>query len=106
MKKTLAVFAVSAGVMFAAGQTFTGTITDNMCDKSDHADMKMGTDEKCVTECIKSMGGKYVLYDGSKTYELSDQKTPAQFAAKRVTVTGTLDAKTNTIKVDSIAAAK
>jgi len=106
MKKTLAVFAVSAGVMFGAGQTFTGTITDNMCDKSDHAEMKMGTDEKCVTECIKSMGGKYVLYDGSKTYALSDQKAPAKFAAKKVTVTGTLDAKTNTIKVDSIAAAK
>lgn len=105
MKKTLAVFAASAALMFGA-QTFTGVITDDMCDKADHADMKMGTDEKCVTECIKTMGGKYVLYDGSKSYKLSDQKAPAKFAAKKVTVTGTLDAKTNTIKVDSIAAAK
>jgi hypothetical protein len=31
---------------------------------------------------------------------------PAKFAAKKVTVTGSLDAKTNTIKVDSIVAAK
>ena len=105
MKKTLVIFAASAALMFGA-QTFTGTITDDMCTKADHKDMKMGSDDKCVTECIKSMGGKYVLYDGSKSYELSDQKTPAKFAAKKVTVTGTLDAKTNTIKVDSIAAAK
>jgi hypothetical protein len=106
MKKTLLIFAASAALMFGAGQTFTGTITDDMCDKADHKDMKMGPDEKCVTECIKSMGGKYVLYDGAKTYALSDQKTPAKFAAKKVTVTGTLDAKSNTIKVDSIVAAK
>jgi hypothetical protein len=105
MKKTLAIFAASAALMFGA-QTFTGTITDDMCAKADHADMKMGSDEKCVTECIKTMAGKYVLYDGTKTYALSDQKTPAKFAAKKVTVTGALDAKTNTIKVDSIVAAK
>jgi hypothetical protein len=104
MKKTMLIFAASTALMFGA-QTFTGTITDDMCSKADHQDMKMGSDEKCVTECIKTMGGKYVLYDGSKTYNLSDQKTPAKFAAKKVTVTGTLDPKTNTIKVDSIAAA-
>ena len=39
---------------FAAGpQTFTGLITDNMCDNGDHKDMKMGTDPKCVIECVK-----------------------------------------------------
>jgi len=106
MKKTLLIFAASAGLLCGASQTFTGTITDDMCEKADHKDMKMGPDEKCVTECIKSMGGKYMLYDGSKTYALSDQKAPAKFAAKKVTVTGTLDAKSNTIKVESIAAAK
>ena len=41
-----------------------------------------------------------------EVYVLSDQKTPEKFAAKKVTVTGTLDAATKTIKVDSIAAAK
>ena len=106
MKKTLAVFAASAALMMGASQTFTGTITDDMCSKADHKDMKMGSDEKCVEECIKSMGGKYMLFDGTKAYALSDQKAPAKFAAKKVTVTGTLDAKTNTIKIDSIAAAK
>jgi hypothetical protein len=37
---------------------------------------------------------------------LSDQRTPEKFAAKKVIVTGTLDAKTKTIQVESITAAK
>jgi hypothetical protein len=107
MKKTIAISIASAALMFAADkQTFTGTITDNMCGDADHKAMKMGNDPKCVVECIKGMGGKYALYDGKTTYILSDQKTPAKFAAKKVTVTGTLDEKTKTITVASIAAAK
>ena len=105
MKTQIVIAIASAALMFAAGkQTFTGTITDSMCG-GDHKAMKMGTDEKCVTECVK-MGAKYALWDGKTAYELSDQKTPAKFAAKKVTVTGTLDEKTKTIKVDSIAPAK
>ena len=109
MKKQIAVVFASAALVFAAGpQTFTGTITDDMCDNGDHKDMKMGTDEKCVAECVKGMNGKYVLYDGKakKAYVLSDQKTPAKFAAKKVTVTGTLDDAGKNLQVDSIAAAK
>jgi len=68
--------------------------------------MNMGPDPKCVTECVKGMGGKYVLYDGKSAYILSDQKAPEKLAAQKVTVIGTLDAKTNTIQVDSIKAAK
>lgn len=108
MKKTIAVAITAAALMFAApaAQKFTGTITDDMCSKADHKDMHMGTDQKCVDECIKSMKGKYMLYDGKEAYTLSDQKGPAKFAAKKVTVTGTLDEKTKTIKVDKIEAAK
>jgi hypothetical protein len=46
------------------------------------------------------------LYDGKETYLLSDQKTPEKFAGKKVTVAGTLDAKSKTIQVTSIAAAR
>jgi hypothetical protein len=46
------------------------------------------------------------LYDGKEVYTLSDQQTPEKFAAQKVTVIGTLDAKTKTIQVDSITAAK
>ena len=109
MKKQLAVMFAAAAMAFAAGpQTFTGLITDNMCDTGDHKDMKMGTDPKCVVSCVKGMNGKYVLYDSKakKSYLLSDQKTPEKFAAKKVTVTGTLDDSGKNLKVDSIAAAK
>ena len=107
MKKQIALVFALAALGFGAGkQTFTGTITDDMCAKADHKDMKMGSDEKCVTECIKGMNGKYVLYDGRDAYKLSDQKAPARFAAKKVMVTGTLDEKTKTIAVEKIEPAK
>ncbi|MGA2771148.1 MAG: hypothetical protein ABSG26_10070 [Bryobacteraceae bacterium] len=107
MKKQIAITIAAAALMFAAPakQTFTGVITDSMCANADHKAMNMGADAKCVTECVKA-GAKYVLYDGKEAYTLSDQKTPEKFAAKKVTVTGTLDEKTKTIQVDSIAAAK
>ncbi len=106
MKKQIAIAVVSAalGLAAPAAQKFTGTITDDMCKNADHKSMNMGSDEKCVMECVKGMNGKYVLWDGKNTYALSDQKTPARFAAKKVVVTGTLDG--NTIKVDKIEAAK
>jgi len=107
MKKTTALVFAAAALTFAADQkTFTGVITDDMCADAKHADMKMGPDAKCVTECIKGMNGKYVLYDGKSSYKLSDQKAPAKFAAKKVTVTGTLDESSKTITVASITAAK
>jgi hypothetical protein len=92
----------------ASGQrTFTGTITDSMCDEGDHSRMRMGsTDGECTIACISAHGASYVLYDGKEAYTLSDQQTPEKFAGKKVTVTGSLDAKTMTIHVDSITAAK
>lgn len=107
MKKVFTVMLAAAGMMWAA--SFTGTITDNGdpdCAKGDHADMKMGNDAQCTIGCVKGHGAKYVLYDGKQTYVLSDQKTPQQYAAKKVVVTGTLDTKTKTIQVDSIAPAR
>jgi len=105
MKKTIATILASAALMWAAAdQTFTGTITDSMCG-ADHKAMNMGTDAKCVTECVK-MGSKYALYDGKNTYALSDQKAASWYVAKKVTVTGTLNERTRIIRVTSIAAVK
>ena len=88
-------------------QAFTGIVTDDMCAMGGHATMRMGpTDAECVKACIASHGASYVLLDGKDIYTLSDQQTPAKFAAQKVTVVGTLDAKTKTIKVQSIAPAK
>jgi len=100
----LAVAALSAA---PGKQTFTGLITDDMCGKAGHSHMRMGpTDAECTTACISAHGATYVLYDGKELYTLSDQRTPERFAAQRVRVTGTLDAKTRTIHVESIRAAK
>jgi len=64
------------------------------------------TDAECTIACNSAHGASYVLYDGKEVYTLSDQQTPEKFAGKKVTVTGTLDARTKTIQVDSIAAEK
>ncbi len=68
--------------------------------------MQMGpTDAECTVACINYHGALYVLYDGKQIYSLSDQHTPEKFAGQRVRVIGTLDDKTKTIHVESIAVA-
>ena len=106
MKSLIVMLLVSATLTAAQGkQKFTGTITDDMCAAGDHSRMRMGsTDAECTIACINSHGASYVLYDGKEAYTLSDQKTPEKFAGKKVNVTGTLDTKTKTIRVDSITA--
>ena len=88
-------------------QTFVGTITDDMCERADHSRMQMGpTDAECTRACVAQHGAAFVLFDGTNVYKLSDQKTPDKFAGQKVRVTGTVDAKTRTIRVESISAAK
>jgi hypothetical protein len=90
-----------------AQQTFTGIVTDEMCPTGSHAHMKMGaTDADCTRACIAAHGSRYVLYDGKRAYILSDQEAPEALAAQKARVTGTLDEKTMTIRVASIAAAR
>jgi hypothetical protein len=88
-------------------QKFTGVITDSMCALGDHSQMRMGpTDGECTIACVEAHGASYVLYDGKHAWTLSDQKAPEKFAGKKVTVTGTLDARTGTLRVESIAPEK
>jgi len=68
-----------------------------------HAAMHVTPDAKCVRECVRPGSNvRYVLYDGKNAYTLSDQQTPAQFAAQKVKVTGTLFPKSGIIQVDKI----
>ena len=88
-------------------RTFSGTITDSICATGGHAQMRMGpTDADCTMACVTAHDAKYVLADGKDVYALSDQRTPEKFAGQKIRVVGSLDAKTNTIQVDSITAAK
>jgi hypothetical protein len=86
-----------------AAETYSGMITDTMCGAKPHTMMKGHTDSECIRLCVK---GPYVyaLLDGATIMKLSDQKTPAKYAAQKVKVTGTYDAASNTIKVSSIEA--
>jgi hypothetical protein len=96
---------LTAGLCLAADAptTLTGVIGDDMCD-GDHKAMG-GTDaQKCTDECIKTMHAKYALWVGKDVYNLSDQKKPAQFVGKKVSVTGTLNGKD--LAVQSIKPAK
>jgi hypothetical protein len=106
MKVINLVLALALSAALASGATFTGIITESMCI-ANHKAMNMGPDPDCTRKCVQSSKDvKYVLYDGKRAYKLSDQETPAQFAAQRVIVTGTLFEKTGVIKVDKIAASQ
>jgi len=100
--------AVAALSAAPSKKVFVGVITDDMCaNKAGHAAMRMGpTDAECTNACVDAHGSFYVLYDGKTEYTLSDQKTPQQFAGRKVKVVGSLDAAGKTIVVTSIAAAK
>jgi hypothetical protein len=108
--KYLLPFLLAAASLSAAQskpQTFTGIITDEMCARVGHAPMRMGpTDAECTNLCVMLHDAAYVLESGKEVYVLSDQKTPEQFAGEKVTVVGTVNAKTHTIQVQSIAKAK
>ena len=108
MKPVICSLLIIASLAAAQGkQKFTGTITDSMCATADHSRMRMGsTDAECTIACISAHGAMFVLYDGKDVYTLSDQQTPEKFAGKKVSVIGTLDAKTKVIQVDSITESK
>jgi hypothetical protein len=90
-----------------SARTFTGTITDSMCDRGDHSRMRMGpTDAECAVACAEEHDATFVLYDGTDVYTLTDQESARKFAGRKVTVVGALDARTRRITVTSIAPAK
>ena len=86
---------------FAAGKTYTGTVSDAMCGAK-----HMGPAAECTRACV-SKGSKYALIVGDQVYALdtSDKAALAALdkqAGAKVTVTGT--EKDNTITVSSVKA--
>jgi hypothetical protein len=100
--KTVIVFFGAAALVVSAPvkRTFTGIVTDKMCG-ADHTRMNVKPDAKCVRECVKA-GSQWALVEGGNVYVLSNAKAADAFAGQKVRVSGTLDAKTNTIQVDAI----
>jgi hypothetical protein len=85
--------AMAASYTFAASQTLTGVVTDNMCGKK-HAMMPGKSDSECIRTCVKS-GSKYALLVGNKIYALQgDANQLDHFAGKKVKVAGNVSGST------------
>lgn len=88
--------AMVCGIALAApaAKTLTGVVTDMACGKS-HSLMKEKdqTDAQCVRSCVKG-GSPYGLVVGAKVIELKgDSAELDKYAAKRVTVSGSMNGK-------------
>jgi hypothetical protein len=105
-KLTLASLAIAAAIFAApAPKEFDGVITDTMCGAKPHSEMmKDKSDAECVRICALGSSA-YALLSGGSVMKLSDQKTSEKFAGQKVRVTGTLDGKSKTLRVASIAPA-
>ncbi len=101
---------LSVSSALAAPNTWTGKITDSMCDK-DHSMMASGGKQpdpkECTLACVKS-GSKFVFVSGGKVYQISNQDLPAlkTFAGDNVKLTGELESDGKTIKADKLVAAR
>ncbi len=101
-KLFLVILVLFSAFAFAATQTLTGTVSDDMCGKKNMSPGK--SDAQCTRECVKMRSG-YALVVGDKVYKLkgaADQLD--KYAGARAAVTG--DAKGDTIQVSAIAPAK
>jgi hypothetical protein len=86
------VVSVSVAAQKGREQTWTGKISDSMCNAKhsggEHDGKKM-TDAECTKACIKK-GAKYVFVSDGKVYQLVNQhsKTIASHAGEEVQLTG------------------
>lgn len=101
---SLALAALLGSAALAWADTWTGYITDTHCGKNgaskDHT-------ARCVEKCMKS-GSKAQIFNEAdgKIVNLDGIDKVKALVGARVTVTGTLDAKTNTITVETAEKAK
>ncbi len=91
---------VGGSMALAADKSYTGVVSDEHC-KAKHS---AASDEAaaCVKKCAAG-GAKYVLVSGKKVYNVDPQDKFADFAGKKVKVTGT--AKGDTITASDVAEA-
>ncbi|HKV79812.1 MAG TPA: hypothetical protein VJP02_16810 [Candidatus Sulfotelmatobacter sp.] len=97
----LMIVGLSVSTAFAAGKSYTGTVSDAMCGTK-----HMGSAAECTRACVKK-GSKYALVVGDKVYTLDTSDKAAldtldKQAGAKATVTGT--EKDSTITVTSVKA--
>ena len=100
-------FAVVLANAASTRNVFSGEISDSQCAMNVHSLSRshqemikrktLGTDAaSCARACVRR-GGEWVLRSGEVVYRLQNQDGVDEFAGQQVRVSGTLDAKTNTI---------
>ena len=82
-------------------RTMEGVITDTMCGKT-HTMMPGKPDDQCIAMCVRGSSSEYALNEDGTIWKLSDQKQAAKFSAAKVRVTGAVNEKAKTIKVQEI----
>ena len=104
MSKKLLTLVISllacTSMAFGAGKAMVGTVSDSNCGAK-HA-MASADAEACVAKCVTG-GGKYVLVSKGKVYQLDAQDKFADFAGKKVKVTGAVSG--DAITIESVEAA-
>ncbi len=108
MKKLLILALVLfASVAFAAAEdmNYTGWVSDEACAK-DFAKAGNAEHKGCATGCLSRGGGVALVSEaGFHLLDITNEKAIENLGME-VTVMGTLDEATNTIKVTSIKASK
>ncbi len=103
MIRILVTILVSAAPLATANEgLMDATITDSFC-AANHKPLRLSCDEDGVRNRVRA-GAKSVLWDGRNAYVLSDQQAADRWAARKVRVLATLDAKTRQVRVISIVA--
>jgi hypothetical protein len=101
----------TTGVNFAAEQTWTGIISDSLCNAS-HARMAQGVfppleDPACVLACVEG-GGKFVFMEGEKPLQIANQDFAdlKKHPGVKVVLTGELKGDTITVSKVELAPAQ
>jgi len=104
LSSLVAAFTLAALPALAAAGEWTGYITDTHCG-SKGASKDHSAD--CVEKCMKGGSKAQIMNEADgKIYDLDDFGKVKSLVGKKVTVKGSLDEKSNTIKVESASAAK
>ncbi|HJT70275.1 MAG TPA: hypothetical protein VJ731_08760 [Terriglobales bacterium] len=105
LSKTGCFLLLACAPVFAAQQTWTGQISDEMCG-ADHSGMNQGgkvSAHDCTIACVKG-GSKFVFVSGGKVYAIQNQNLPdlTKHAGHTVNLTGDLGSDGKTITASKV----
>lgn len=93
MTMLVAVMAIFGCMVFAAGSSLVGVVSDSRCG-TQHSEASAAA-ASCVKSCVAS-GAKYVLVSQGKVYQLSPQSKFAKYPGQEVRVHGKISGESIT----------